>query len=251
MCENGGIARMAHLSKQWRQLNRVHTGQSKKVSLMKACRLTVLLVALAGVAAAAEGKIDSARVADRVARLQQQLKLTADQTERVRGILLAAEELKGIDRDRFKEDQEARAEAGRERTNRVNDQIRELLTDEQRPIFDALRQQDQKEPWRRIAQDMEERLNLSAEQTVRVNGLLAAQAAQMAQMRSDGAGQRNSRGEAQTRTQAVRKLRDDTDKKIEAILTDEQKKEFKKYKKERQDETKRDFGGQDNGPRGF
>jgi hypothetical protein len=201
---------------------------------MNGCKLTLLLIALAGTAWAGEAKVDSQRVEIRLSRLQQELKLTTDQAGRVRSILLAAEELKVIDRDRYKADPKALTAAAQERGTRVDEQINEVLTEEQRPIYESLRRQDQKEPWRQMAQELEERLILTAEQ-----------------MRPDGAGQRGSRGETQTREQSMRRLRDDTDKKIEAVLTDQQKKEFGKYKKERQDEMKRDFGGQNNEPRGF
>jgi protein CpxP len=218
---------------------------------MNGCKLTLLLIALAGTAWAGEAKVDSQRVEIRLSRLQQELKLTTDQAGRVRSILLAAEELKVIDRDRYKADPKALTAAAQERGTRVDEQINEVLTEEQRPIYESLWRQDQKEPWRQMAQELEERLILTAEQMAKVNSILAVQHSQMARMRPDGAGQRGSRGETQTREQSMRRLRDDTDKKIEAILTDQQKKEFGKYKKERQDEMKRDFGGQNNEPRGF
>jgi periplasmic protein CpxP/Spy len=245
------MGRTNHLSKLWRWLTGRPEWVIRKVSYMNGCGLAILLIALTGTALAGETRVDSARVDHRLTRLQQELKLTTDQTSRVRGILLAAEELKAIDRDRYKENHEALTEAARQRTARVDEQIKEVLTDEQKPVYESFRQRDEKEPWREMAQELEERLNLTTEQTARVNTILAAQSGQMMQMRSEGGGKRGPRGENQGRMSDMRKLRDDTDKKIEAVLTDDQKKEFEKYRKERQDDKKQDFGGQDRDPRGF
>lgn len=85
-------------------------------------------------------------------------------------------------------------------------------------------------PQERMKRTMEEyktKLTLTDEQVVKVEAILKAQTEEMATIRA------NAGGDREAMRSAIMDLRAKTDKQIEAILTDEQKVEYKKLQEER------------------
>lgn len=77
------------------------------------------------------------------------------------------------------------------------------------------------------AKELKERLKLDDKQTKQIEDIYAKQSEQMQGMFSGG-------GDREQMRDQMMKLREETNKKIEKILTDKQKAEYKKYQEEMQ-----------------
>jgi len=80
---------------------------------------------------------------------------------------------------------------------------------------------------KKTLEDYKTRLKLTDEQYKKIDTILTSQMSEMAKLRE------SSGGDRQAMMSSFMDLRDKTNKKIEAILTDEQKAEFKKIQEER------------------
>lgn len=76
-------------------------------------------------------------------------------------------------------------------------------------------------------EELKTRLSLTDDQYAKVDSILKDQLAEMTKLRE------NSGGDFQSIRPAMTELREKTDKKIEALLTEEQKQEYKKLLEER------------------
>ena len=83
------------------------------------------------------------------------------------------------------------------------------------------------ERMKRTLEEFKTRLTLTDAQFAKVDTILQAQTAEMTKIRESSGGDRDAM------RSAIMDLRAKTDKQIEAILTDEQKVEYKKLQKER------------------
>ncbi|MDP3580382.1 MAG: hypothetical protein Q8S39_00515 [Ignavibacteria bacterium] len=83
------------------------------------------------------------------------------------------------------------------------------------------------ERMKRTLEELKTRLTLTDAQFAKVDTILQAQTAEMTKIRE------NSGGDREAMRSAIMDLRAKTDKQIEAILTDEQKVEYKKLQEER------------------
>ncbi len=83
------------------------------------------------------------------------------------------------------------------------------------------------ERMKRTLEEFKTRLTLTDAQFAKVDTILQAQTAEMTKIRE------SSGGDREAMRSAIMDLRAKTDKQIEAILTDEQKVEYKKFQEER------------------
>ncbi len=165
-----------------------------------------------------------------VAKLRDALNLTPEQVEQIRTILQNAEQEAQQLQEMNRGNREAILAAWQDQDARVKQQIRNVLNPEQQQAFEDIQSTIQ---WRRLNLDKEvqrlkERLHLTDEQAVQVQKIIEKTRLEMQDVRARYAGDRY-----QMRNEMV-KILNERDREIEALLTPEQKKEYQRYKSERQ-----------------
>ncbi len=167
-------------------------------------------------------------IEDRVENLSEQLALNEQQVAQVEGILKASDaEMQRI-REENKDNREAvRAALQQQRANH-NQQIMNILDDDQRKKYEALQAQ-RAERGGEVMVELRDRLHLSDQQADQISGILAEGRDKISAIREDG-------GNRRSKMKKLRKIRDEQDDKIMALLDDDQKEEYKKIRDERQKE---------------
>ena len=186
--------------------------------------LSVLMGLGCGLVYEESDKSEDARLAFYVDRLV----LSGEQADRVARILSVDQELARIDRDRYRGDVSALAEAADKRIKDTNKEIESVLSPEQELLFQKIK------PSNRLNEGvlkLTSRLGLDPIQTAQLEKIMAASRLDeyRVQMRSAGS-DRSARMEYM---QDLRSEMERVDKEIEKILTDEQHAEYKRIKDER------------------
>ncbi len=215
-----------------------------------------LLITLACLLLAASVAANTDRIDKRVAELTDQLKLTEDQSSRVREILVGSSELAVIDKERYRGNRTAMKKAADERIELVNSQIKEVLTDEQKAEFVEIkppRDSDRERPaddspFARQIQGLTDRLNLTEEQQVQLADIYAAHADELSALREGMGNRSGDRSAMKQKREAMKAVMDEINDEIENILDDAQNQEFEAWKSEQQQ--RRGKGGQRGGGRG-
>jgi len=196
--------------------------------------ISVLLVCIATLFVHAA---ESDPIEGRVQMLKKQLDLTSEQVEQVRSILTNSIEQAKKDRALNAKDPQAMRAAEQARRDLENQQIENILTEAQRKRFAEIREKQQAGrrggPAGEQLQLLIDRLGLTDAQIVQIEPILTETRERMQALRQNASGNRREM------FGKMRKIRDAQDKKIEALLTGEQKKIFKEIKKERQKEMAR------------
>ncbi len=188
-------------------------------------------------------------VEGRVQMLKKQLDLTSEQVEQVRSILKTSFEQAKKDRALNAKDPQAMRAAEQSRRELENQQIENILTEAQRRKFAEIREKQRVGrrggPAGEQLQMLIDRLGLTDAQIEQIAPILTETHEKMQALRQNASGNRREM------FGKMRKIRDAQDKKIEALLTDDQKKIFKEIKKERQKERarRRPRGGRGGGMR--
>jgi|GEM_PF-2258698 len=152
--------------------------------------------------------------------LHQVLNLTEAQVSDARRLLTAFDSQARMDHETFKDNFDAALEAYHHRMELIDQGMLSLLTEAQRPIYDAwCKHRDAQ----REVLALREGLALNAPQAVKLTDL---QARLQTRAESDWA---KSRAKAADLIKAAKKRREDRDKEIQGFLSDEQKKTFKQY----------------------
>jgi hypothetical protein len=165
-------------------------------------------------------------------RLDQKLGLTPEQVERVKEILKA--NLAEIDqlREENRGDRDAIRTAEKDIENTMRGQIQAMLTTDQQDKFAAIKAtillprpgQDER------IKEMNERLKLTNEQSATIGDIMITSQVKMDSLREQYG------DNWQAMRPAMQKIREDTDRQIEALLTPGQVKEYEKMKEERSKE---------------
>jgi Spy/CpxP family protein refolding chaperone len=165
---------------------------------------------------------------NQINELKEKLNLTNQQVDDLRLILNNAREQEKEQWKLNKGDERAMRAAAKERNELTDHQIENILTAEQKTKYQKLRE---KEPKHSDPQLMEliHRLNLSDEQAAKVETILDNARTAREDMES-------SSGDRREMFENMHQMREQTDKEIEKVLTDEQKEEFKKFRAEREQE---------------
>ncbi len=173
----------------------------------------------------------------RVQLLKKQLDLTSEQVEQVRTILENSQEQAKKDRALNGDDPQAIRAAEQARREFENQQIENILTEAQQKKFAEIREKQQagyrSGPAGKQLQMLIDRLGLTDAQIEQVAPILAETHEKMQSFRQ------NSDGNRREMFGKMKQIRDEQDKKIESLLTDDQKKIYKEIKKERQEEMAR------------
>jgi len=173
----------------------------------------------------------------RVQMLEKQLDLTSEQVEQVRTILTNSIEQAQKDRALNAADPQALRTAEQARRELEDQQIENILTEAQQKKFAEIREKQQAShhsgPAGEQLQLLIDRLGLTDAQIEQIAPILTETHEKMQALRQNASGNRREM------FGKMRKIRDAQDKKIEALLTGEQKKIYKEIKKERREEMAR------------
>ena len=172
---------------------------------------------------------------EQVLYLQQELELNADQSGQVSRILATDRQLAQLQRDQYRDTPKELSGAAKTRVTGTLAEIAGALGASQKDQFDRLFGDDDLGD---EASRLSGRLALDAVQTMRANMLLSN--SPIARFRENMRGQGGGRGERRGQMQEMRSAMDELDKKIEQLLTDEQKDEYKKLRAERRERIKQD-----------
>jgi hypothetical protein len=205
-------------------------------NIMKTISAFYLLIVLLSIFLFAQ---ENSLIEKRLTMLREKLELTDDQTANIKQILLDAEKQAEQDRDLNKGNPRALIAAARERREMTDRQIENMLTEVQKIKYQELRKNI-------ITDDrtsmLVERLKLSDEQALQVQTILIREQEQMEKLR-------NSSSDRKEKFSEMRSIREDTDKQIEQLLTEEQKKEYEQLIEGRQEQMKEQRGKR--GRKGF
>lgn len=174
-------------------------------------------------------------VANQVDYLKKELKLSDAQAEQVQQIISAAQqqakEVRELNRGNF----QAMEEAGKERRVQTDRQIEMLLEPEQKAKFEEIlaRRAEFDERTLRLA----DQLGLTDDQAEQIDRIHRESREKFEAMRESG-------GDRRAIMQEMRKFREESDKKVEAVLSDEQIKLYRKLQEERRDQM-RERGGRE------
>ncbi len=172
----------------------------------------------------------SQSIENTMARLQSKLELTPEQTQQIRTILVNAEQEAQQLQEMNRGNREAILAAWQDQEERVHQQIRNILNPDQQKKFEEIKSSL---VWRRMnfdkeVQRLKDRLHLNEEQALQVQKIIEKTRTEMQNVRARYSGDRY-----QMRNEMM-KIIQERDKEIEALLTPEQRKEYEKYKSERQ-----------------
>lgn len=174
-------------------------------------------------------------VANQVDYLKKELKLSDEQAAQVKQIISTAQqqskEVRELNRGNF----QAMEEAGKERRAQTDRQIEMLLEADQKTKFAEIlaRRAEFDERTLRLA----DQLGLTDDQTAQIDRIHQESRKKFEAMRETG-------GDRRAIMQEMRKFREESDKKVEAVLSDEQMKLYRKLQEERRDQM-RERGGRE------
>ena len=168
----------------------------------------------------------------KVNRLKNSLNLTEEQTTDLRIILQNAVKQAANIRDLNKGNAEAIKIAISDLDKETDQQIQNILTPEQLKKYQTIKERVTPTSGSadREISALKERLKLTDEQVAQIQPILESFREQMQEMRENSGGDRE-----QMRSQ-MRSIMQERDKKIEAVLTESQQKEYQKYIQERREE---------------
>lgn len=181
-------------------------------------------------------------IIERLNQFKAELKLSDEQASKIETILKTSEKQLQEARQQNQGDRRALQSAFREQKEWQDEQIGKILTPEQQKEYAELKKKDIRDPQ---VLELVERLKLSDQQVEQVREIMDNFQTAMQE-------QRQGTMDRQGRREAMMKLRAESDAQIENILTEEQKKEFKKYKSERDEQMRQNRGpGRRGGQRPF
>ena len=166
-------------------------------------------------------------VANQVDYLKKELKLSDEQAAHVKQIISTAQqqakEVRELNRGNF----QAMEEAGQERRAQTDRQIEMLLEADQKAKFEEIlaRRAEFDERTLRLA----DQLGLTDDQAEQIDRIHRESREKFEAMRESG-------GDRRAIMQEMRKFREESDKKVEAVLSDEQIKLYRKLQEERRDQ---------------
>lgn len=168
----------------------------------------------------------------KVEKLKTHLDLTEEQTADLQLILQNSEKQAQNIRELNRDDADAIKVAMADLDKETDQQIRNILTTEQQKKFESIKVSfppagGLKD---REISELKERLNLTDAQVAQIEPILTSTREQMQELRENRSGDRQ---QMRSRMQSIMQERD---KKIEAILTESQKQEYRKYIQERRQE---------------
>jgi len=168
----------------------------------------------------------------KVEKLKTSLDLTEEQTADLQLILRNSEKQAQNIRELNRDDAEAIKVAMADLDKETDQQIRNILTTEQQKKYENVKGSfppagGLKD---REISELKERLNLTDAQVAQIEPILTSTREQMQELRENRSGDRQ---QMRSRMQSIIQERD---KKIEAILTESQKQEYRKYIQERRQE---------------
>lgn len=179
-------------------------------------------------------------VANQVDYLKKELNLNDEQTAQVQQIISAAQqqakEVRELNRGNF----QAMEEAGKERRAQVDRQIEMLLEADQKAKFEEIlaRRAEFDERTLRLA----DQLGLTDDQAEQIDHIHRESREKFEAMRESG-------GDRRAIMQEMRKFREAADKKVEAVLSAEQIKLYRKLQEERRDQMRERGGREGRGAR--
>jgi Spy/CpxP family protein refolding chaperone len=173
-------------------------------------------------------------VEQRVNKLQKELNLSEEQTNRVRQVLDYNYQQAQKEHEENKGNPEALINAAKARQEITDRQMQNVLTPEQYQEYQEISKNSVTDA---AALKLKERLALTDEQTGQVAQIYAATRDEMQKMRENNSGDRRRMREQ------MRALIEKQDKQIEALLTGEQKEIYEDVKKERQEEMQKRMPG--------
>gem|GEM_PF-4539937 len=171
-------------------------------------------------------------ITERLDQLKAELKLSDEQASKIETILKTSEKQLQEARQQNQGDRRALQSAFREQMEWQDEQIGKVLTAGQQKKYAELKKKNIRDPQ---VLEMVERLKLTDQQAEQVQEIMDNLGTAMQE-------QRQGTMDRQGRREAMMKLRDEADAQIEKILTGEQKKEFKKYKSERDEQMRQNRG---------
>jgi Spy/CpxP family protein refolding chaperone len=168
----------------------------------------------------------------KVEKLKTSLDLTEEQTADLQLILRNSEKQAQNIRELNRDDAEAIKVAMADLDKETDQQIRNILTTEQQKKYENVKRSFPPAGGlkNREISELKERLNLTDAQVAQIEPILTSTREQMQELRENRSGDRQ---QMRSRMQSIMQERD---KKIEAILTESQKQEYRKYIQERRQE---------------
>ncbi len=168
----------------------------------------------------------------KVEKLKTSLDLTEEQTADLQLILRNSEKQAQNIRELNRDDAEAIKVAMADLDKETDQQIRNILTTEQQKKYENVKGSFPPAGGlkNREISELKERLNLTDAQVAQIEPILTSTREQMQELRENRSGDRQ---QMRSRMQSIIQERD---KKIEAILTESQKQEYRKYIQERRQE---------------
>ena len=154
--------------------------------------------------------------------LTEQLDLTGDQVVKIRDILNETAEQARKDRTLYNGSDSARNEMAKIRDESMHEQIKAVLTEEQKIKYDTIKDRIPR-PGRWVGpgnldqrlQDLTDRLSLSDEQAAQVEEILAEMQPELDQLREEMQKNRGDREAMRPNMQKMRAVRDEIDERIE------------------------------------
>jgi Spy/CpxP family protein refolding chaperone len=219
--------------------------------LMATILCLVATAALAQPPTASENPAKGARAQERLGELQSRLKLTPEQTEKLRSILQQElEELRTV-REKYASDTSPTARQNMQNEmkgvhERYEGQITALLTPEQMGEWNKIKE-ERKSNVDRMAQAQERlaalqsRLKLTPEQTEKLRPILQQELEELRTVREKYASDTSRKGK-KNMFRDMKEIQKKYSGQIAAVLTPEQKEEWKKIKEERKRELKEKHG---------
>lgn len=227
---------------------------------MKKVMLMIAFVAGIGTIAGAQTrqhKTPQQRAEMMTGRLNEKLKLTADQSAKVNAILLAqANRMDSLRAATPKADKKQNRGAFRSIFQSTDKELSAVLTADQQKTYAALKTERKgkikdgfkahhkhKAPEQRAAlvtKKLEKKLNLSQGQSAKVSAILLAQATRMDSLRANKA-----QGDKKQNHEAFKSIRQNTDEQLSAVFNADQKKVYDEMKAARKEKMKtRRHGGE-------
>jgi hypothetical protein len=208
-----------------------------------------VVAALAGILALADtaGADEQSFLELRLAQMEDKLELSPEQSAQVRQILDQTFAQIGVLQQELKGDPQALGDAVGKELRNANNQIEDLLTDQQKERFREFKRTGRADI--RTFQ-LQEQLGLTEEQTGQVHGILVESERYLIELRDKMSRQRESGGRGGGGFGELRKLMEDTHKRIEKVLTDQQKETYKEMVEERRSQMRDRMGGRGGRGRG-
>lgn len=202
-------------------------------NLRKYAALSILFTLFLMLAAAPAQEKD--RLEQRAQKLQKELNLTDEQTGQVRQILEYNHQQAQKEREENRGNPEALQNVAKARRETVDQQMKNLLTAEQYTKYQEI---SKNAPVEEMTIRLQERLNLTDEQTGQVEKILLSAREERQKQRE------NASGDRRQMLDQMRSMLENRDKQIEALLTEEQKKIYQEIKKERREEMRQRMQGE-------